>query len=368
MMMNQEDDRCTMLPRIFQDDIPKLKNLTLGNVSAWPHNRFFNLTRFRLHRQPPGARATLPEFLEFLAASPKLEELVLVCAGPAPNDDDDDDDVSPHVVALPCLQYLEIGWPDQWRVKDRHLQMFLKHLSIPSTATRCFFEGGPNPLIDYHLMQEGYKHLKQMVDVTKKIVMTSYYINDGYESFIGLNDSTLYCNYTNDNPSLTPFSTTMLWENVEELIYVPWSTWRPLNLISLLGQLPSLRRLTISGSMWRSTGLEELSGALRELELERKRFKYAPLLEELHVCPMEEGWREETEQGANCIMMICNVRANNGRTVKKVVLDHFRDESIEMLKDYFDEVEDLGERERRFSVDDTFGYWRSYDHFQIYVQ
>ncbi|KAF9443276.1 hypothetical protein P691DRAFT_619354, partial [Macrolepiota fuliginosa MF-IS2] len=71
------EDNLTVLPRIFQDDMPKLRNLALVNVSSWPHNRFANLTRFSLEHQPPHIRPTFPEFLAFLAASPKLQELVL---------------------------------------------------------------------------------------------------------------------------------------------------------------------------------------------------------------------------------------------------------------------------------------------------
>jgi hypothetical protein len=355
----------TILPRIFQDNMPKLKSLTLANVSSWPHNRFHNLTNLRLENQPYHARATLPEFLEFLASSPKLEVLVLVCAGPAPSEIADADAIAP-VVVLPYLQYLEIGWPDQWRSKGRHLSMLLQHLDIPTTAVRCFYEEEPYPLIGHHLMQIRYESLKQIVQSSRKIVLTSHSIGKGYESFVGLRDSTLYFNYPKTAPILTSPLTTMLRENVEDLVYAPSSTWDCRNFSSLLGQLPSLRRLVISAHMWYC--LEEVARVLQERDsVNRKCFKYVPLLEELHIYPPEKEGEEQTEEGVDSVIMLCNVRANNGCFLKAVVLNQFSKESIDRIRDYFDEVQ-RGSGRKDLSMDDTLGsYWRSYNRFQPLV-
>ncbi|KAJ3560909.1 hypothetical protein NP233_g10529 [Leucocoprinus birnbaumii] len=354
----------TVLPRIFQDDMPKLEHLTLGNISFWPQNRFHNLTRLRLQRQAPDYRPSLSSFLEFLAASPKLEELVLVRAGFDPRKASKADDALP-VVALPCLQYLEIGWPDQWMIKSRRLQMFLQQLEIPPTAVRCFYDQELRLPMAHYLVQYGCQTPHQAVDAVKKLVLMSYPTKTSYETFVGLKDSTLYCNYPSRTPQLTRLSDKVAWHNVEELIYAPSSSWEPIELGHILGQLPSLRRLIISGVAWRLSDLGGVARALQELDVKKGGFRYAPLLEELFLYPLEDEAEVQTEEGTNAIMMICNVRANNGRALKRVVLHRFPDESVDMLKEYFSEVESWVEGTRGLGKDDIIGcYWHSYDQFK----
>lgn len=326
-MDDKLEDHLTVLPRIFQDDMPKLKNLALGNVSSWPHNRFANLTRLSLENQSPHARPSLPEFLAFLAASPKLQELALVRAGPIPYDYAGVDRPSP-AVALPFLKYLEIGIADQWGTKGKHLQLLLKHLELPTTATRCFYEPKPHLSIADHFMQK--EDGKWIFEDLKKIVMTCHDTEPKYSCFIGLKDSALYCNYALGTPALGLPSDTMLLKGVEELVYAPAHCWESQNFTTLLGQLPWLRRLKISGLLW--AGLDEVLKILQDLDsVDGKGFRYVSRLQELYIYPPEMEKDPQSEEGVNFVMMLGNVRANNGCPLKKIVVHQFLDQSVQWL-------------------------------------
>ncbi|KAI0693791.1 hypothetical protein BC835DRAFT_1052539 [Cytidiella melzeri] len=75
------------LPTLFAGITPQLRRLTLRYYSAWPGNNFSNLTHLCLERQAshPSSPRKTSDFLQFLASSPLLEELVINVAGP--NDD-----------------------------------------------------------------------------------------------------------------------------------------------------------------------------------------------------------------------------------------------------------------------------------------
>lgn len=77
----------SQLPTLFAGITPHLRRLTLRWYTSWPGNNFSNLTHLCLEHQnshPPSLRRT-SDFLQFLASSPLLQELILNAAGP--NDD-----------------------------------------------------------------------------------------------------------------------------------------------------------------------------------------------------------------------------------------------------------------------------------------
>ncbi|KAF9443275.1 hypothetical protein P691DRAFT_421841 [Macrolepiota fuliginosa MF-IS2] len=196
----------------------------------------------------------------------------------------------------------------------------------------------------------------------KRIVMTGHETILGYEQFVGLKDSTLYCNYCWGTPSLGLPSQTLLLRNVEELIYAPARCWDPGNLTTLLGQLPSLRRLKVSGALW--DRFDEAVGPLQELSVRKAGFKNASQLDELHIYPLDNEKDLQPEEGTDPVVMLGNIRANNGYPLKKIVVQHFHEESIRVLQGYFDDVVVLDEEVKTdISKDDVFGScWRSYKH------
>lgn len=77
----------SQLPTLFAGITPHLRRLTLRWYTSWPGNSFTNLTHLCLeHQNPhPSSPRRTSDFLQLLAASPFLQELVLNAAGP--NDD-----------------------------------------------------------------------------------------------------------------------------------------------------------------------------------------------------------------------------------------------------------------------------------------
>lgn len=122
-----------VLPKLFSGNTPKLERLTLCNFSSWPDNCFKDLTHICLYEQTRFGRVPLEEFLDFLSFSSRLEELILVDAGPTCSHSTDSI-VGKHdarrLLPLRNLRLLEIGdWPTARNIAD-----FLYHLIIPSEA------------------------------------------------------------------------------------------------------------------------------------------------------------------------------------------------------------------------------------------
>ncbi|KZT13300.1 uncharacterized protein LAESUDRAFT_719662 [Laetiporus sulphureus 93-53] len=118
------------LPQMFAGSTPKLERLTLRGYVRWPDNAFSDLTHLCLHDQFQHARPSLAEFLDFLDASPRLEQLVLVDAGPTVWNAQDAEIVGGRVVSLPRLKCLDIGYWDS----VRSVMEFLSHMDISDSA------------------------------------------------------------------------------------------------------------------------------------------------------------------------------------------------------------------------------------------
>ncbi|KZT67089.1 hypothetical protein DAEQUDRAFT_410414 [Daedalea quercina L-15889] len=71
-----------MIPTLFQNRAPRLSRLFLSQHFACTTNRFPNLTHLWLRAQYTFSPSSLGDFLDFLEASPTLEQLVLEEAGP----------------------------------------------------------------------------------------------------------------------------------------------------------------------------------------------------------------------------------------------------------------------------------------------
>ncbi|KAL0563653.1 hypothetical protein V5O48_018413 [Marasmius crinis-equi] len=130
------------LPNIFSGNMPVLTRLTLESFTSWPSDYFHNLTHLCLFHQVPYSRPSTSAFLDFLECSPRLQELVLVDAGPTRISFEDYPRVSSDrcSVELSHLKELVIGeWPEPSMVRR-----LLTHLLLPTTTTIHVY-GGSGP-------------------------------------------------------------------------------------------------------------------------------------------------------------------------------------------------------------------------------
>ncbi|KAF8913594.1 hypothetical protein CPB85DRAFT_556160 [Mucidula mucida] len=127
---------------LFAGDMPHLRKLCLEFFTAWPTHYFSGLTSLCLHHQqtPHSLRPSTNEFLNFLEASPHLQELILVYAGPTRDREEDVPSPSPwRKVVLPRLRQFSWG-----KIEDMlHVQRLLAYLSLPETAN-LYFWGSSN--------------------------------------------------------------------------------------------------------------------------------------------------------------------------------------------------------------------------------
>ncbi|KAF5358817.1 hypothetical protein D9758_008568 [Tetrapyrgos nigripes] len=125
-----------VLPVVFAGETPNLRQLCLKHFTSWPSNSFECLTHLCLYNQHESSRPTTSAFLDFLASSPRLQNLSLVQAGPTRSDD------APiprdKHVSLPFLKEFNIGdWPSA-----QLISRLLTHLMLPST-TDMYIWGDP---------------------------------------------------------------------------------------------------------------------------------------------------------------------------------------------------------------------------------
>lgn len=135
---NVDDSAARQLPQMFSGVTPKLERLSLGGFVFWPGNKFKNLTQVCLHDQPKSTRPGLRTFLDFLAASPSLQQLSLIDAGPTAYHTGSGTEIIGNSVSLDALRTLDIGnWP-----RAESIATFLSHLTLPS-STRINIWGAP---------------------------------------------------------------------------------------------------------------------------------------------------------------------------------------------------------------------------------
>lgn len=120
------------IPSIFADEMPNLRQLTLGFFTSWQPGYFRELTHLSLYHQNSSTRPSTSHFLDHLESCPLLEELVLVEAGPTKVDSDDlPSTPSTRHVSLPHLRGLHLG---EWPSGDL-ISRLLSHLSLPEKTS-----------------------------------------------------------------------------------------------------------------------------------------------------------------------------------------------------------------------------------------
>ncbi|KAK0448431.1 uncharacterized protein EV420DRAFT_1252766, partial [Desarmillaria tabescens] len=80
LLMNKEPRFIGLQPalhKLFNDEMPRLKQLCLGYFTSWPKGYFTNLTHLCLYDQDRSSRPSTSNFLDILESSPQLETLAL---------------------------------------------------------------------------------------------------------------------------------------------------------------------------------------------------------------------------------------------------------------------------------------------------
>ncbi|KAJ7034967.1 hypothetical protein C8F04DRAFT_1259330 [Mycena alexandri] len=128
--MEGVDDLSSVLPPIFRGHMPKLKHLALGYFTSWPKGYFRNITSLCLYHQKESSWSSTTEFLDFLADSPRIEEICLIRGGPMRPSGTDVPPAAGRYISLKRLRKLDIGeWPSAFTIAR-----FLSHLSLPRTT------------------------------------------------------------------------------------------------------------------------------------------------------------------------------------------------------------------------------------------
>jgi hypothetical protein len=369
--MDRAFDALHILPQLFQNDLPRLKNLYLSNVGAWPDNHFRNLARLHIYNQPPDSRPHLADFLRFLKdSSATLEELILVRAGPTHFELDSEFESSNMTfpfVPLPCLRYMEVGDTDYWWSNGNHLRLFFGNIAIPSTAKSCFFES--------YQMFSFWNWLPRRLDedrafpTIRKLVLTSFKLAHYFT--IGHFESKLLINSRSIAPDLIldPDNVECL-EGIEELVYMPGAEWSASFELKLLNALPSLRILKASETV--PGRLDRLFGLLQQGHGNQKHdIKYARQLETLHISAIRRRMGDPSPKlYLPALFRTVKVRKRCGCSLKQVLVEGFPEEMVQRLCEKLDgEVEleyfcddiGLGEAEREVLSE----FWESYDLYTV---
>ncbi|KAF9448425.1 hypothetical protein P691DRAFT_775430 [Macrolepiota fuliginosa MF-IS2] len=339
MNIDEAEDAVSVLPRIFDDDMPRLKNVYLSGVSAWPYNCFGNLVRLYLYDQPIDTRPDLITFLQILkATSITLEELVLVRAGPTHYDLEMGTriyDAAP-VIALPALRYIEVGDTDAQYWSGDHLKLLFSHIIIPPTAKSCFYENCHYlTLPEYFPQRAGDLSLPTI----RKFALTSYRALETAHSCVVIHiNSTLYANYRWDLPEFILQSDDAdFLKGVDELIFASEGHNVPFDQI--FAALPSLRVLKVTGSF--VSKLDQLWDVLRECDGgggTEIAFKYVNRLESIHVYPEKGPTLSQAQNILEGLVETAIIRRTNGRPLKEIVTDLFPEDELAQLEGVFEDV------------------------------
>ncbi|KAJ7593888.1 hypothetical protein C8J56DRAFT_423501 [Mycena floridula] len=120
-----------ILPPLFGGIMPKLTKVSIDYYTSWPAGYFTKLTHLCLSNQYDFSRPSTSDFLDFLDASPLLEELSLDSAGPTKDNTADYPTThASRIVNLEHLRELNIGRFPATTVIAR----FLSHLALPATT------------------------------------------------------------------------------------------------------------------------------------------------------------------------------------------------------------------------------------------
>lgn len=388
IISNDEDDMGTpyVLPPIFNAGMTSLKKVVLANVSVWPHDSFHNLKHLALYDQLDDARLPLHTFLNTLSQSPQLETLILVGAGLEDDFIFDSSNLSTPV-SLPSMQYMELG---DWSFEMVPLT-FLKQVVIPSEATLCLWNLGWEA--DLRNLLFPRPESQSLFHRCTKINITCFIDGDhtcDADTLVSVKGSTIYYYANTVPPGFSALRSIGKFYNVTELNYCPDSRWSKYGDIiddDLLLMLPALKILRVSKAI--HSCLERLCGLLIQFDPKpnrpseqwkppsctgtsttaarapppssQPRFRIAPLLEELHIAhPYDHPDFYDNKvdlysfEDLQPLLLLANVRANNGVALKKLVVQGCKEEvRVSDLTLYFMDVTLVTKGERSSYWEDS---------------
>ncbi|PSS35537.1 hypothetical protein PHLCEN_2v1500 [Hermanssonia centrifuga] len=264
------------LPTLFGGQTPNLEKLTLCNFSSWPGNPTLgaHLTHLCLYDQHPRGRLTMEGFIAILATCPRLEELILVEAGPrvVPTAYDSSWLDSPREHELLDLHNLRTLHLGNW-TSHAVIARFLSHLILPQSTSvhiwaDCLFHSTDTLTT---LLPASTTHLHPLHGITVVHLLYRPTLRDSPQ-LLAVSDQVLVIHFyyvasTAENVLLSVFSKIDL-RNIEELTIgvdcepeMPSERWRP-----IFKAMPRLRKLNIlrrpSGRILSALGTAPHSGDL----------------------------------------------------------------------------------------------------------
>ncbi|KAI0951717.1 hypothetical protein AcV7_007735 [Taiwanofungus camphoratus] len=235
------------LPRLFGGCTPRLERLALCGYAAWPENSFVRLTHVCLYDQPMHARPCLSSFLDFLAGSPRMQQLVLVDAGPvAAESDAPRGDADRRIVSLRELKTLDVGdWPGA-----RSVACFLAHLALPeSTAVNIWgahlLRGGETL---HALLPPDLTHLRPLHGLTGLRAATPDTEKERGPQLLSLRENTLCLQGDFYAPAVLPslFDTLDTRQVQSLMVATDAASLRRETWLEIFTALPALTHLTIA--------------------------------------------------------------------------------------------------------------------------
>ncbi|GJE94307.1 F-box protein [Phanerochaete sordida] len=244
IVLNIGKDESQALPTLFDGVTPNLEQLTLANFTTWPGNHFGpNLTHLCLLAQHARGRMPTDDFLDFLQSAPKLQELVLVDAGPASSHAGASD---PHrIIALDNLRTLQLG---NWTAPET-VGAFLSHIALPKSTRVHIWAERCSHTIDTLTMAVPADLVRlQPFHGLKTIHCTARPTTRGYPQLLSVVDGALVF-YSTFSATTAPAALASLFDRLdtralEELTVgiecAPELAWQP-----ILAEMPRLRTLTV---------------------------------------------------------------------------------------------------------------------------
>jgi hypothetical protein len=335
-MADGQDTEASFLSQVFNDDMPRLKNLYLSNVSSWPYNQFRNLVRLRLFNQFQFSRPHLTTFLQTLqASSSTLEELVAVRAGPTHYILEMGEEIFKNVprVRLPALRYIQIG--DTNQEDSTYLRRFFSFIVIPPMAKCCFHEHhnqGLTPSQYFPRVDDDSEDIRQ--PVIHKLSLTSFPATLNSKSFVGRSGSTFYANANWESPSFIVDPHFL--KSVEELVYSPSWHWHYSFDPRVLSNLPALRTLKLHGDFFlRLRRIWDVLEERTDPNDSQAPMKHVPLLENIHIYStntLGTGRFGEQQQEMDGLIKVLDLRRRCGSPIKSVVVHRFPKEQTDRLQ------------------------------------
>ncbi|KAJ3510898.1 hypothetical protein NLJ89_g4410 [Agrocybe chaxingu] len=359
-----QDAHAPYLPPLFASDVcSRLTKVLFGNPRMWCLDSFSNLTHISWYKQLLAERPPLARFLDALAASPLLEELVLNDAGP----DISPDQVGPvsglPIVDLPCLQRLEVG---DWNRIDRPLSVLLSHLKIPRHTTRYFWGDDLEPPAQL-LRNFNSGDSETVHEDIRKVFITGTGGRADRNQLMGVEGQVLHLVGHIDHSEYLTLFADQTFPDVDEFVLCPGPgrAMLPNDLREIFNNLPYLSTFTFTDSQQNvetvALGLGLLNNSTSEGSTPTP--VPAPLLTKInlyHDHDMSYNYYASSQPRKLLpIVLLAQQRAQMGHPIKEFRIEDApseetsRKDLIEILRQYVEKVEEITQAERYNEADQS---------------